>query len=268
MKIPGFLNWFDRSQQEEDAYIPSIVTNEQARNARMYLEKHSGFDFENFEKNLEVGRILDRPLGPTPECLSAEDIAKLVESGAAEAVVMYKVGALAERAVAHSEVCEACFDNITLYNDLRRRSLERATEECVQDIPPALLIGSIGRIEQAGVGHRRFGLSLTMCCEASVFAAMDTVTAQIWGKTFDMKEVVLHRVEEPKSTHGWVKMIAPLDLLGSRQSGHIFDAYYCTESLNVLDQVKTNACGFVSIDEKIGESPLLSSRGVIRMAAD
>lgn len=265
MKLHWLLNWFDRSKEEEDAYIPSMVTNEQARNARMYLEKHSGFDFESFERDLEVREILEEPLGPTSECLNAEDIAALVESGAAKSMAMYNVSALAERAVTHSEACQACFDNIALYIELKRCSLKRAAEEDVRALPPSLLIGSVGHIEQAGVGTRRFGLSLTMCCDASVFDAMDTVRAQIWGKTFDKKEVVLRRVE-PKHTK-WLKAVGSFDLSGSRQSGHIFDAYYCTESLNDLDHVEANACGFVSIEEKMGGNPILSSR-VIRMATD
>jgi hypothetical protein len=259
------LNWFDRSREEEDASIPSMVTNEQALHARMYLEKHSGFDFESFEKSLETREILEEPLGPTSECLNAEDIAMLVESGAVESSAMHSVSALAERAVTHSETCQACFDNIALYIELKRCSLERAMEKDVHTLPPSVLIGSVGHIKPAGIGSRRLGLSLTMCCDASVFDAMDTVRAQIWGKTFDKKEVVLHRVESKNAK--WLKAIGPFDLLGSRHSGHIFDAYYCTESLNDLDQVRTDACGFISIDEKIGGSPVLSGR-VIRMATE
>jgi hypothetical protein len=262
-KLPRLLNWFDRSREEEDAYIPSIVTSEQARSARIYLEKHSGFDFESFEKSLEVRKILEEPLGPSFECLSAEAVAALVESGATEGMAMYGAGvsALAERTVTHSEVCQACFDNIALYIELKRASLTRAMEKDVPNLPPSLLIGSEGRLEQTDLGNRRLGLSLTMCCDASVFNAMDTVRAEIWGNTFDKKEVVLRRVE-PKHSR-WLSF----GFSGSDQTRHMFDAYYCTEPLSDLDQVRANACGFVSIEEKIGDNPLMCSR-VIRLATD
>ena len=66
--IDRLLNWFDRSQ-DEDSGIPSTVTREDARNARLYLQKNSGFDFEEFEEGIQVEKLLKKPLGETAECL-------------------------------------------------------------------------------------------------------------------------------------------------------------------------------------------------------
>src|SRR5947209_4855832 len=126
------FGWFDRSRQK-DSGIPSFVTRGDANNARLYLQKHSGFDFARFEEGIQVEKLLNESLGETPDCLSADEIAELVEPRVAEAFAAVDTR-LAARAIGHSQNCDACFDNISLYQELKNRSIESAIENKVEDL--------------------------------------------------------------------------------------------------------------------------------------
>jgi hypothetical protein len=250
------LGWFDRSR-EEDSGIPAFVTREDARNARLYLQDHSGFDFARFEEGIQVEKLLSRPLGETAECLSADDIAELVGSDVAEASMVFDSG-LAARAIRHSQNCDACFDNIALYQELKNRSIERAIDNKVEDLAPALSIGSVGRLEAAANGAR-LGLAVTMYCDASDFNGMGIMQAQILGP-FDAKDVTLHRVE-PRRKKRWFGASV------RKSPARLFQGYYRTDSLTELDQVRDDVCGFISISQDIGGREV-HSRRVIRLQRD
>jgi hypothetical protein len=266
-----FRGWFDRSQElvgwfdrskEEYSGIPRLVTREHANNARLYLREHSGFDFESFERAISVEKMLNEPLGETAECLSAEDIAKLIGSDVSRLSAVFDADLVA-RAVNHSAICETCFNNMALYEDLKNTSLDRAVVEKVQGLTPSLTIGSVGLLEVAPSGNRCLGLELTMRCDASDFDAMDTVQAQIVGP-FDTKDVVLHRVGP------WNKRILDKDAHlnpTKRSSAPLFYCHYRTDSLVGLDQVSNPTCSFVSISQEISGKEVLSRR-VIRVLQD
>jgi hypothetical protein len=266
--LRGWLNrsrelvgWFDRSQEEYSG-IPRFVTREHANKARLYLREHSGFDFESFEKGISVEKLLNEPLGETAECLSAEDIAKLIGSDVWRLSAVFDSDLVA-RAVKHSAICETCFDNMALYEELKNASLDRAMVKEVRDLTPSLSIGSVGLVEVAPSGNRYLGLELTMRCDALDFDAMDTVQALIVGP-FDVKDVVLHRVGPWDK--GLVDKDAHLNPMG-RPSESLFNCHYRTDSLVGLDQVSNRTCSFVSISREISGKEVLSRR-VIRVLQD
>ena len=237
------------------------MTREDARNAQLYLQKHSGFDFEKFEEGIEVEKLLNKPLGETAECLSADEIAELVGYGVSGASAVVDARLVA-RAISHSEVCDTCFDNITLYQELKNRSVERALDKEVEDLTPVLSIGSVGRVEAVANVGPCLGLALTMYGDASDFSGMGTMQARIVG-SFDAKDVTLHRVEP------WHKRWLGLDthLAIRKSSARLFQGYYRTDTLTGLDQVRDNACSFVTISQDVGGKGVFSRR-VIRLERD
>jgi hypothetical protein len=255
------VGWFDRSQGEYSG-IPRLVTREHAKNARLFLREHSGFDFESFEKGISVEKLLNEPLGETAECLTAEDIAKLIGSDVSRLSAVFDSD-LVERAVKHSAVCETCFNNMALYEELKNTSLDRAMAKEVRDLTPSLSIGSVGLVEVAPSGNRCLGLELTMRCDASDFDAMDTVRALIVGP-FDVKDVVLHRVGP------WDKGLVDKGVHFNplrRPSASLFNCHYQSDALVGLDQVSNSTCSFVSISQEISGREVLSRR-VIRVLQD
>lgn len=260
MKYADLLGWFDRPR-EEDVGIPTFVTRAEARNARRFLQEHSGFDFERFDESIQVEKLLNKPLGETSECLSAEEIDELVGSDRSSADLNTT---LVARAIKHSQHCDTCFNNLALYQELKSKSAVRAIENDIKGLAPFLSIGSVGRVEAMASGEPCLALTLTMYCDALDFSGLDTIRARVLGpsNTFE-KDVTLHRVEP------WHKKLPGVDaaLTSMRKSSaRSFKGYYRTDPLAGLDQVQNNACGFVSIAQDIGGKGVLS-RGVIRCVA-
>lgn len=161
-RLPQLLAWFDRARGADPFEIPPVVvTRKRAREARQYLQEHSGFDFEAFQKNVGVEQLLREPLGETQECLSAEDIAGVVHSHLLESPETLDVLLIA-RVVRHVEDCETCFHNIEIYQEMERRSLARASMKGVENLPAACWIDAVGRVEMIGPGEPMLGLSLMM----------------------------------------------------------------------------------------------------------
>ena len=256
--LDRLFGWFDRSRDAESG-VPSYVTREDLRKARLYLQEHSGFDFEEFEKDIQVEKLLNTPLGDTAECLSADEIAILVGSDASVGMINPY---LIDRAIRHSEVCDTCFDNIALYQELKNKSIERAIGKNVEDLAPLLSIDAVGRVRAAANVGPYLGLAVTCYGAASDFREMDTLHAQIVGP-FDEKDVTLHRVEpsdKAQSSGGFFHM-------RSSSAARSFHGYYCTNALTGLGQLRDNACTFVSISQDIGGKKVLSRR-VVRLERD
>jgi hypothetical protein len=262
MKYEALFGWFDRGGgQEEDMGIPSIVTRADARNARRYLQEHSGFDFEKFDESIQVEELLNKPLGETTECLSAEEIAELVGSDGTAAVAAVFSTGLAARAITHSQHCDTCFENIELYQELKNRSVERAIEEDVEELTPLVSIGSVGRVEAVVNGDPRLRLALTMYCDALDFSGMGTMRACILGPfDTDAKDVAIHRVVPWHKR--WFGVDAPFASM-RKSSFKPIKGYYLTDPLVGFGQMQNNACGFVSIAQDIGGKEIIS-RGMIR----
>src|SRR3954468_2382632 len=66
-------NFFKRTNPQ-----PSL-TDARCAEAKRYLDANIGFDIDEFFGELDVDTLLDEPLGSSAECLSANQIARIVE---------------------------------------------------------------------------------------------------------------------------------------------------------------------------------------------
>src|SRR5216683_4422515 len=264
-RLPRLLAWFDRAQGSDPFDIPPIVvTRERARKARQYLQEHSGFDFEAFEKNVGVEQLLQEPLGETAECLSAEDIAGVVRSHMLESPATLDVRMVA-RVVSHVEDCETCFENIAIYQEMERRSLARAFTKGVENLPAALWIDPIGRVEVRGRAKPMLGLSVTMHRHQAMVESLSAMKVRV-SFPFQTSEVTLHRVEGAvqgerlilrKRLTEWVRSIKePVEGL--------IRSYYRTDRLVGLKQAKNMTCGFISVSQEIGGEEVYSTQ-IVRL---
>jgi hypothetical protein len=262
MKYLNLFKWFDRPEDGNDVDdVPPIITRERARKARLYLNEHSGFDFERFRRTIQVDQLLNEPLGGTSECLSAEDIASLVGSRSTSTLDYNLVA----RAVSHSATCSECFDNIALYQQLENWSVTRATYMPVRELLPSLSIGEIGLVDASRASNPSLGLAvIAYGARASELDAWGTLCAEIAGP-FEAKEVPLHRVAAPEGS----------SLLDSTQFGFrqapwkegegLIQGYYRTGHSVALGQLNNQMCSYVSISKEIGgRKEVLGSR-VIRL---
>jgi hypothetical protein len=271
-RLPRLLAWFDRAREADLFDIPPIVvTRERAREARRYLQEHSGFDFEAFEKNVGVEQLLQEPLGETPECLSAEEIAGVVRSHMLESPAALNVQMVA-RVVSHVEHCEMCFDNIAVYQEMERLSLARAFTKGVENLPVALWIDPIGRVEVSGGTKPMLGLSVTMHRHHQ--AMVEPLSAMKVRVSFPFRtsEVTLHRAEggvqedwsnlrerlaEWTRFTKWTRSI-------KEPSEELIRSYYRTNRLIGPKQAKNMTCGFVSVSQEIGGEEVYSTQ-VVRL---
>jgi hypothetical protein len=237
----------------EPHILPERVTKERAREARLFLQKHSGFEFEIFRRNIEVERLICKPLGDTVECLSAEDIANVIRSHMQEAPETLDP-ALIGRAVSHIESCATCFDNISAYQQMECRSLEGALALDTEAFPPLLWIGPVGRVEVIEGSNPSLGLWVAMNRSGALKHDLRRPARVRVSCPFETKEVPLHHVK-------WTWMSAKRPRARSRR---MIEAYYRTDRLAELEHVKDQTCSFVSISQQVGEKELHSTR-VIRI---
>jgi hemerythrin-like domain-containing protein len=84
------------------------VGPEEIAEAKAYLQAQVSFDIDEFLKSQTIEVLFSSPLGPTPDCLSINEIAALAEGGA-----------LSARRCDHAENCESCCGDVRLYQQLR-----------------------------------------------------------------------------------------------------------------------------------------------------
>ena len=264
-RLPRLFAWFDRARGADPFDIPPIVvTRERARKARQYLQEHSGFDFEAFDQNVGVKQLLQEPLGERDECLSAEDIAGVVRSHMLESPETLDVDVVA-RVVMHVENCETCFENIAIYQEMERRSLARAYTQGVENLPGALWIDPIGRVEVRGRAKPMLDLSVTMHRHPAMDESSGPMKVRL-SYPFQTSEVTLHRIEGVaqgerltlrKRLPEWAKSI-------KKPAQGLIRSYYRTDRLVGLRQAKDMRCGFISISQEIGGEEVYSTQ-IVRL---
>ena len=74
--------------------------------AKAYLQQRVSFDIDEFLESQTIESLLTTPLGPTPECLSVEQIAELAEGHMI-------------RGSSHVPECTSCQEDLDLYARLR-----------------------------------------------------------------------------------------------------------------------------------------------------
>lgn len=251
----SLLSWFDREQPSDTPDIPPVlVTRERAREARLYLREHSAFEYEKFRQEIEVDSLICDPLGETSECLSAEDLSSLIRSHMQEPPEALDVELIAH-AVSHIQNCQTCFENVAAYQEMECRTLESVLTRQIQAVPSLLWIGPIGRVEVVEGAEPSLGLWVAThdIPERDLTVPM---TAR-FSCPFETREIPLHQVECTSES----------ERRGVPRAQQLIKAYYQTARLAELQQVKDNACGFVTVSQQVGVKELHSTR-VIRMAKD
>jgi hypothetical protein len=259
------LEWFDRPQMDDASGIPPVVvTRERARQARLYLEKHSGFDFEKFRESIQVDKLIHEPLGETPACLSAEALAEVVQSHMLESPATLDARLIAG-AVSHIQNCEACFENIALYQEMEQRSLERALARDIEDLPAPVWIGPVGRVEFVGGpnAYLRLAMRYQQVQRPDLLGAMKARVLY----PFDTGDVSLHQiepfVEKAKSRLIPWPRITRRKLKEPGPEGFI-EGHYCTDYPIEVERVRDQMCSFVSISQEIGSKEFHSTR-IVRL---
>jgi hypothetical protein len=74
--------------------------------ARAYLQQRVSFDIDEFLESQTIETLLTTPLGPTPECLSVEQIAELAEGHI-------------NSGISHVRGCRSCREDLDVYARLR-----------------------------------------------------------------------------------------------------------------------------------------------------
>jgi hypothetical protein len=77
--------------------------------AKAYLQQQVSFDIDEFLDSQTVETLFSSPLGPTPDCLSIDEIAAVATSSDASLARMR----------AHAQHCESCRGDVRLYQELR-----------------------------------------------------------------------------------------------------------------------------------------------------
>jgi hypothetical protein len=255
------VDWFDRPRTQDTDVIPPIaVTSVRAREARRYLQQHSKFDFERFRSGIEVDRLMRAPLGQTPQCLSADDLASMVQSHALAAPVALAEGLVA-RGVAHIEACETCFQNIMAYQEMEHRSVEDAMAKGVENLPPVCWIGPVGRVEIIENAEPALGLALTMHRDQAwrLRSAAEMRVRISWP--FETEDVTLHPVELA-AKRSW---LAPWRRsrgarVTMKESGDFVQGFYRTDRLEELNRVRDRMCSFVTLSQGLGNEEIRSTQ--------
>ena len=89
---------------------PKPVSAEDAERAKQYLQLHSSLDVNEFLASQTHDALFRSPLGPTPECLSIDEVADVVE------------GQLANLRRAHLAQCADCRRHVELYDVLNKET--------------------------------------------------------------------------------------------------------------------------------------------------
>lgn len=261
------FDWFNRARVQDIDGIPAVaVTPDRAREARLYLREHSAFDFEKFRSTLQIDQIMHAPLGDTAECLSAEDLATMVQSHAMESPVMLD-SALIDCRVTHIQHCEACFQNITLFQEMEHQSFERAHAKGVKGLPLTCWIEPVGRVEVIGNAEPVLGLVLAMPRDqAWTLDSPADIRARL-SCPFETGEVKLYQVDtNRRQKTSWFRPWRPASAVKWTEQGseEFILGYYRTEQLRELEGVKDQMCGFVTVSQRVGDQELRSTQ-VIRL---
>jgi hypothetical protein len=108
-----------------------VVGKSRADAARSYLKRHSGIDFEAFLREVESDDLLAEPLGPTEDCVSADELAAYCEDRATE-IDPERL----ERIETHLVACEDCRASVKLYSSLTLRTSTSAPLVHILELEP------------------------------------------------------------------------------------------------------------------------------------
>jgi hypothetical protein len=251
------FDWFDRPRARGAHGVPPIaVTPARAREARRYLQEHSGFDFEKFRRSVHVDQLMQEPLGETAECLSAEELATVVQSRMVESPAMLDRGLIA-RGVWHIASCDACFQNIAVYQEIERQGLKRAVESNIEELSPSFWIDPIGRVEVIGDAAPILALGLTMHRDQASRFSSGAMKVRV-SCPFETRDIELHLV--PEQDKRWFILSRSRRASGQKVSKDFIHGYYCTEPLVDLGQLKDHVCSFVSVSQQVGGAELHSTQ--------
>lgn len=257
-KATPSLRWFDRDRALDALHIEPIpVTRETAAAARQFLREHSGIDLDAFHASVKVELLLSEPLGPTTDCLTADEISQSVRSHMPTPLSGVDLG-IVDRVVTHVSNCKHCWSNLEAYQMLEQRSLARAYSAGVENLPAAAWMGPTCQVRQVPLSGR--------CLEISVLTYRERAPGPFSGSS--MKVRVTSPFESQEVPLRQIRTIDPTEMpdrpeaYAQHMKGVVVGVYQSSE-IPELSSAQIGTCGYVSIVQEI-ERKLVCSGRVIR----